>query len=299
MATDSGAVSDFTRSARDRNPAVPQNVPDGTTVHVVELDRAVGAPLRRQHARHSTLVERVVMTPPNQNMSAPPMAARWFHRLGLLLTAYAIVACKSDPPNHVNTNKTTNLRTVAIADTSTDFYIATGSDSAVLGFSFRTAGADIHYCPMYGSTYAGIPDVTLTVFATRGQKEMWVGSSWPGSETLASHRLGSSHWTTQYGETSSDTPVPQTMSGDAASIPTRKNDQVAELATFEYQKKYSTANQLPRDGETYAHRPRSAPRRSQRCATIDQGGWRARRLPHANADRTVGVNPCSLSSAHI
>jgi hypothetical protein len=127
------------------------------------------------------------------------------------------------------------LEILNISSRSVQFYIDFGTDSAVLGFSVESSSGQQRYFPMYGSTYRGLPAVTLDVFVSDSQEEMWVYSSWPGYEILAYHLMGTDRCVTPYGEIHSyDIPTPDSLSGGARQFPEMDIKKVARVATLRY-----------------------------------------------------------------
>jgi hypothetical protein len=127
------------------------------------------------------------------------------------------------------------LESIRIGSRSVQFYIDFGTDSAVLGFSVGSSSGQPCYFPMYGSTYRGIPAVTLDVFVSDSQEEMWVHSSWLGYETLAYYFVGTDRCVTPYGEMhSSSRPAPEILRGGAGRFPEMDIKKVANVATFKY-----------------------------------------------------------------
>ncbi len=149
--------------------------------------------------------------------------------LGSMLTVQASGApAANEKPDIV-------LESVRIGARSVQFYVDFGSDSAVLGFSVENDSRQQRYFPMYGSTYRGLPSVTLDVFVSDSQEEMWVHSSWFGYEILAYHRMGTDLCTTRYGEiTSFDRPTPESLGGGARNFPEMDIEKVSRVATLTY-----------------------------------------------------------------
>ena len=118
---------------------------------------------------------------------------------------------------------------------SVQFYVHYGYDNAVLGFSVASQAGRPRYFPMYCSTYRGMPPVTLDVFLSDTQEEMWVLSSWSGYETLAYYRVGSDRCMTGYGENSySDTPTPESIGGGSKHFPDMGPARAKRTATITY-----------------------------------------------------------------
>lgn len=100
------------------------------------------------------------------------------------------------------------------------FYVDYGPDSAVLGFFTKDATGSPRYFPMHCSTSRDLPTVTLDVFLSDNQQEMWVQSSWQGRGVLAYHRVGSNQCLTEYGDNVSfNTPTPPGIGGGNKTFP--------------------------------------------------------------------------------
>ena len=133
------------------------------------------------------------------------------------------------------------LESVEIGSRSVQFYIDFGADSAVLGFSVESSSGQQRYFPMYGSTYRGLPAVTLDVFVSDSKEEMWVHSSWSGYEILAYHRMGTDRCITRFGEIHSfDKPTPESLGGGARPFPEMDIKKVSKVATLNYDEKSLT-----------------------------------------------------------
>lgn len=118
------------------------------------------------------------------------------------------------------------------------FYVDFGRDSAVLGFSTKNAEGQQRFFPIYGSTYRGLPAVTLSIFASVSNEEMWVCSSWPGYKVLAYHRINTDRCMTKYGEIASfDKSTPDRLGGGTSHLPEMDVEKVIKIATFTYDKK--------------------------------------------------------------
>ncbi len=162
----------------------------------------------------------------------------------LLCSMFAVLACCGSESGQVGRVPAANekpdvvLESVQIGTRSAQFYIDFGADSAVLGFSVENDSGQQQYFPMYGSTYRGIPSVTLDVFVSYSQDEMWVHSSWSGYEILAYHRMGTDRCMTRYGEiTFFDKPTPETFGGGTRRFPEMDIEKVSKVATFKYDRK--------------------------------------------------------------
>lgn len=133
------------------------------------------------------------------------------------------------------------LESVQIGTRSAQFYVDFDADSAVLGFSVENDSGQQRYFPMYGSTYRGLPSVTLDVFVSDSQEEMWVHSSWSGYKILAYHRMGTDRCMTRYGEiTSFDKPTPESLGGGTRRFPEMDIEKVSKVATLTYDRKSLT-----------------------------------------------------------
>ena len=144
-------------------------------------------------------------------------------------------ADRSDGSSAANDEPDVVLETLQIGAHCVRVYVDFGTDSAVLGFSVEDDPGHQRYFPMYGSTYRGLPSVTLDVFVADSKGEIWVHSNWPGYENLAYHRLGSDLCMTQYGEiTSSDKPTPEIIGGGTSRFPAMDTEKVSKIATLEY-----------------------------------------------------------------
>jgi hypothetical protein len=127
------------------------------------------------------------------------------------------------------------LETLQVGAHCVRFYVDFGADSAVLGFSVEGDSGHQRYFPMYGSTYRGLPSVTLEVLVSDTQEVMWVQSDWFGYEILAYHRLATDLCMTQYGEiTSSDKPTPDIIVGGTIRFPTMDTEKLSKTLTLKY-----------------------------------------------------------------
>lgn len=138
------------------------------------------------------------------------------------------------------------LGAVQIDTRSVQFYVDFGGDSAILGFSVEYNAGQPLYFPIYGSTYRGLPSVTLDVYVSDSKEEMWVHSSWAGYETLAYHRMGSDRCITQYGDiAASDKPTPESLRGGTRRFPERDIENVSKVATLKFDKESLTRQIQP------------------------------------------------------
>lgn len=163
---------------------------------------------------------------------------------GLFCLMYAVQACSGYESGQAgesygaNENVYTVLGAVPAGARLVEFYVDVGADSAVLGFAVENDAGEKRYFPMYGSTYRGMPAVTLDVYVSDAQEEMWVHSSWPGYEVLAYHRLGSDRSMTRYGEIQSlGKPTPERLSGGTGSFPAMDRAKVSKAATLQVELK--------------------------------------------------------------
>jgi hypothetical protein len=153
----------------------------------------------------------------------------------LLAVLNAMFADRSGGASAANDKPDVVLETLQIGAHRVRVYVDFGADSAVLGFSVEDDPGRQRYFPMYGSTYRGLPSVTLDVFVSDGQEEMWVHSDWFGYEILAYHRLGTDLCMTQYGEiTSSDKPTPEIIGGGTKRFPPMDTEKLSKIATLKY-----------------------------------------------------------------
>jgi hypothetical protein len=115
-----------------------------------------------------------------------------------------------------------------------EFYIDYGYDSAVLGFALRDPGKHPRYFPIYGSTYRGLEPVTLNVYLSDTEEEMWVHSSWNGWGILAYYRLGDDYCISpHYNEIpASDTPRPESLGGRSRDFPPMDSAHVKKVLTL-------------------------------------------------------------------
>lgn len=168
----------------------------------------------------------------------------WIQRMKhvLLCSMFAILACcgsesgQGSKASAINEKPSVLLESVRIGNRSVQFYIHFGVDSAILGFSVENDSGQQRYFPMFGSTYREIPSVTLDVFVSKSQDEMWVLSSWPGYEILAYHRMGTDRSMTQYGEIGSfDKPMPDILGGTGTKLfPEMDINKLSKVATLKY-----------------------------------------------------------------
>ena len=128
------------------------------------------------------------------------------------------------------------LESVRVGEREVTFYVDFESDSAVLGFAVADDSGRRRFFPMYGSTYRGLPAVTLDVYVSVSQDELWVRSSWPGYETLAYHRMGTNRCITRYGEiTAFAVPTPDRISGAAKPFPAMDLEAMTMTASIVYE----------------------------------------------------------------
>lgn len=159
--------------------------------------------------------------------------------LGLALATLAASDCKRnrrDGGVAGSDVEQVTLGEVRVGRESARFYMAHGADAAILGFSVSTGDGPPRYFPMFASTNREIPPVVLEVFASKSDTEMWVRSSWPGSEILAYHRVGAENALTQWGETRFLTvPIPDRLGGGAVPFPAMTTGNVVKKATFKHE----------------------------------------------------------------
>lgn len=113
------------------------------------------------------------------------------------------------------------LDEVVVGPETLEFYVHYTTAAAVLGFAVTDVAGARAYCPMYASTYRGLPAVTVDVHASESLEEVWVASSWQGYESLAYHQLNSSRCVTRYGDhLLYSTPTPGSIGGSSAILTT-------------------------------------------------------------------------------
>lgn len=128
-----------------------------------------------------------------------------------------------------------HLKSAQIDDVSVKLLIAYSGDSAILAFSVAKSGGRERYVPIFGSTYRGIPAVTLKIIVSKLKDQMWVQSSWPDSTVLAYYRLGADTAITPFGTMSLlDTPFPEFLSGGPVEFPQFDPSDVWTLVSFYY-----------------------------------------------------------------
>jgi hypothetical protein len=132
-------------------------------------------------------------------------------------------------------NTVRDLGSVQVDDVAVKLLIAYSGDSAILEFSVAKSGGRERYVPMFGSTYRGIPAVTLNVVVSKSGDQLWVQSSWPDSAVLAYYRLGADTATTPFGTMGLlDAPFPKVLSGGPEGFPQIDPSAVWTLASFYY-----------------------------------------------------------------
>jgi hypothetical protein len=128
-----------------------------------------------------------------------------------------------------------DLGSVQVDDASIRFLIAYSRDSALLAFSVAKSGGRERYVPLFGSTYRGVPKVTLNAIVSKSKDQLWIQSSWPDNEILAYYRLGGDTATTPFGTMSLlDTPFPEFLSGGPVGFPPFDPGGVQTLASFHH-----------------------------------------------------------------
>jgi len=128
-----------------------------------------------------------------------------------------------------------DLGSVQVGDASVKLLIAYSGDSALLEFSVAKDAGRERYVPMFGSTYRGIPEVTLKVIVSKSGDQLWVQSSWPDNAVLAYYRLGADTATTPFGTMGLlETPFPNVLSGGPQGFPQFDPGGVWTLASFYY-----------------------------------------------------------------
>ncbi len=141
--------------------------------------------------------------------------------------------CPGPPAASAGATSYTVLGEVDAGQDSLEFYIHYTLDAAVLGFATADDTGRRRYCPMYPSTYRGIPSVDLEVHASDTGEEVWVRSSWTGYETLAHYRAGSDQCSTHYGDNALFAePTPASLGGCSASLPSFDPERTTQIGTL-------------------------------------------------------------------
>jgi hypothetical protein len=177
--------------------------------------------------------------------------------LGVLLTMLALPGCKNGcqgAPSHDHRTdvhkdvvkkivhatdaegmETVSLGEVRVGQEALSFYVAYGYDSAILGFSVSTGVGPVRYFPIYGSTDRGIPSGLIEVFASEGEDEVWVCTSWTPDAVLAYHRVGSDTTQSGWGVLKFfDTPMPESIGGGPLPYPALPKTALKK-ASYDYQ----------------------------------------------------------------
>ncbi len=133
-------------------------------------------------------------------------------------------------------NRATNevyvaLNRVQIGSNTVQFYADYTYDCGVLGFSVKDEAGKLRYCPMYGSTYRGIPLMKLDVLVSDTQDQMWVRSSEEG-DVIGYYRAGSDSATVSY-----DVPTPVSFGRDSCRFPQIDPAHVKLVSTITYDEK--------------------------------------------------------------
>ena len=139
------------------------------------------------------------------------------------------------PAGSVGAGSYNVLGVVDAGQDSLEFYIHYTPDAAVLGFATADDAGRRRYCPMYPSTYRGIPSVDLEVHASETGEEVWFRSSWAGYETLAHYRTGSDQCSTRYGDNALFAkPTPASLGGSSASLPSFDPEGTTRIGTLDH-----------------------------------------------------------------
>jgi hypothetical protein len=125
------------------------------------------------------------------------------------------------------------IGSLQVGTNSLQFYIDFGIDSAVLGFLVINDTNAPWYFPMYCSEIRGIPAVTLDIFESYSNDEIWVQSSWPGYPVLTYYRVGSDRCVTRYGEyVYCGKPIPDSVGGKHGTFPEMDPEKVWKVSTI-------------------------------------------------------------------
>ena len=150
------------------------------------------------------------------------------------------LACSSNSEHNLEIDKqkieqTIDLKSMQFEDKELSFQINCNSDVAVLGFSINDSGK-LKHCPMYASTYRGLPPVELDVFVSLSKEELWVRSSWQGYEYLAYYKSGNGQCITSYGAIElSDVPIPNILSGSSVKMPSMDANKASKVLSIKYE----------------------------------------------------------------
>jgi hypothetical protein len=125
------------------------------------------------------------------------------------------------------------IGSLRVGTNSLQFYIDFGKDRTVLGFSVNNDTDAPWYFPMYCSEIRGIPAVTLDIFESYSNDEIWVQSSWPGYPVLAYYNAGSDRCITRYGEHMYfGKPIPGSIGGKHGTFPEMDPEKVRKVSTI-------------------------------------------------------------------
>jgi len=150
------------------------------------------------------------------------MKLRWkivLGLIGLVVLAYVarctlvFVAVDAYFSNRATNEVYVALNGFQIGRNTVQFYVDYTYDCGVLGFSTKDETGKLRYCPMYGSTYRGMPLMKLDVFVSDTGDQMWVQSSGT-AEIMGYYRAGSDRATVSY-----DLPTPSSFGRDASRFP--------------------------------------------------------------------------------
>lgn len=155
---------------------------------------------------------------------------RPFAKFAVILACLIVVLCRPVGAQMVmeEDEMQHTLGSVQVGSHTVGFVIAYAGDAAILDLFVRDAHGLTRYAPLFASTYRGVPSVDLDIYVSASKEELWVRSSWSGSEVLAYHRLGTDTAMTGFGENVLiDTPMVDELSGGPRPYPTIDGERIA------------------------------------------------------------------------
>ncbi len=116
-----------------------------------------------------------------------------------------------------------------------EFYIHYTYDCAVLGFALKDKGKSPRYFPMEMSTDRSMDPVTLDVYLSDDEQEIWVKLLWKrGQEGGGYYRMGDDHYVSSVFDRvpSSPVPSPDSMGGGGGVLPPMDPARVKKVLTI-------------------------------------------------------------------
>jgi hypothetical protein len=139
-----------------------------------------------------------------------------------------------DQPNQYKSYKV--FKPVSIAGKTIQIYVALDYDVAFIGMAIKSDDGEMLYCPLYGSTYEGIPAVVLTASVIESRQQLWLESSWEGSEVLGMINADKPTCTTRYGELAfEDKPIPASFGGSKVPFPSMEQEKISKVYSIQYE----------------------------------------------------------------